>query len=115
MNTSLQSVTDLYGLFRSLEECKQFEIHPLKVARHYYQLSREELAAHTLISSSTIKRAEAGNSISDYAIAQLCKFFTEQTHRIVHPDDLGLHRKHSGKYNELETQLLQVVERTIPA
>ena len=110
MNTPLQAYTDLYGLFQSLEECKQFEIHPLKVARHYYQLSREELAVHTLVSSSTIKRAEAGNSISDYAIAQLCKFFTGQTHRDVQPHDLGLQRRRSSSYIKLETQLLLVVK-----
>ncbi len=110
MNTPLQAYTDLYGLLQSLEECKQFEIHPLKVARHYYQLSRETLAAHTLVSSSTIKRAEAGTPVSNYAIAQLCKFFSQQTHRQVQPHELGLQQRRSPGHNELEAQLLLVVE-----
>src|SRR5438874_1579682 len=67
--------------------------HPLKIARRELELTQEDVAIATMLTSQTIKRAEKGERLSPYVISQLCKYFSEQYHREVTPQELGLKKQ----------------------
>ncbi len=68
----------------------EFKIHPLQAARKKLGMKQHVLADLTGLSTPTIKRAERGEKVSSFTIAQLCDFFSTRWKRPVKPDDLGL-------------------------
>ncbi len=72
-------------------------IHPLKKVRMELNLSREDLAVATLLSSSTIKRAENNDPLNDDVISQICEYISKQYHRKVPSEELGLNRRRKNR------------------
>lgn len=68
----------------------EFKIHPLQEARKKLGMKQHVLADLTGLSTPTIKRAERGEKLSFFTIAQLCDFFSTRWKRPVKPEDLGL-------------------------
>src|SRR6266516_3005873 len=68
----------------------EIKIHPLQAARKKLGMKQHVLADLTGLSTPTIKRAERGEKVSSFTIAQICDFFSTRWKRPVKPDDLGL-------------------------
>ncbi len=72
-------------------------IHQLKKIRMELNLSREDLAVATLLSSSTIKRAENNEPLNEDVISQICQYISKQFHREVTSEELGLQRRRKSR------------------
>jgi len=72
-------------------------IHQLKKVRMELNLSREDLAVATLLSSSTIKRAENNEPLNEDVISQICQYISKQFHREVTLEELGLNRRRKSR------------------
>lgn len=66
------------------------KIHPLQKARKRLGIKQNVLADLTELSTPTIKRAERGESLSAYSIAQICAYFSMRYGRKVDSQELGL-------------------------
>jgi transcriptional regulator with XRE-family HTH domain len=85
----------------------EFKIHPLQAARKKLGMKQHVLADLTGLSTPTIKRAERGEKVSSFTIAQLCDFFSTRWKRPVKPDDLGLIFEDNGnKHTNISKELL---------
>ncbi|MGH2482025.1 MAG: hypothetical protein ACRDHW_20440 [Ktedonobacteraceae bacterium] len=65
-------------------------MHPLKAARFKLSYTQKMLAEFSLVGLATIQRAESGKALRGNSAMQLCSFFSEQYHRAVTPQELGL-------------------------
>ena len=69
----------------------EIKIHPLQQARKKLGIKQKVLADLTGLSEPTIKRAERGELLSAYSVAQICEYFSQRYGRKVEPEYLGLH------------------------
>lgn len=77
-------------------------IHPLKIAREDLDLTQEDLAVVTGLSTKTIKRAEQGDPLDQDTISRICSYFSEQYHRQVKPKELSLRKRQRKKRVSLD-------------
>ncbi len=92
----------------------EISIHPLKKVRMELNLSREDLAIVTLLSSSTIKRAENNEPLNDDVISQICEYISTQLHREVTLEELGLKRRRKSRMSPSENSTSLIVVDRLP-
>lgn len=80
------------------------KIHPLRLAREKLGITQEVLADLAGLSVPTIKRAERGETLGAFSIAQICTYFSERYRHQVEPKDLGLRRQWESKESASDAQ-----------
>jgi tetratricopeptide (TPR) repeat protein/transcriptional regulator with XRE-family HTH domain len=97
------------------------KIHPLQQARKNLGIKQKALADLTGLSEATIKRAERGELLSPYTIAQICEYFSRRYSRQVEPQELGLAEKsvqqeniHDNESIDIENEKITFLNHSIP-
>ncbi len=71
----------------------EITVHPLQQARKKLGIKQQVLADLTGLSLPTIKRAEQGKPLGDYAISAICNYFSTRYKRQIGRQELGLHTR----------------------
>jgi tetratricopeptide (TPR) repeat protein/transcriptional regulator with XRE-family HTH domain len=91
----------------------EIKIHPLQQARKKLGIKQKVLADLTGLSEATIKRAERGELLSPYTIAQICEYFSRRYSRQVEPQELGLAEKSVQQENICDDEAIDVENEKI--
>ncbi len=71
----------------------------LRKARDDFDITQEDLAVETGLSTKTISRAEKGEPISPFVATQICEYFSKRYHHKIGPDELGLKIQRRSRVN----------------
>jgi DNA-binding XRE family transcriptional regulator len=68
----------------------EISLYLLRKAREDFDITQEDLAVETGLSTKTISRAEKGDPISLFVATQICEYFSKRYYRKIEPSELGL-------------------------
>lgn len=86
----------------------EIKIHPLQQARKKLGIKQKVLADLTGLSEATIKRAERGEPLNPYTIAQICEYFSRRYSRQIEPEELGLFEKSVHQEHTTTDEVIEI-------